>query len=259
MQQAEMIYYLIMYNAILLIFIIGLILFFLQFRNAKITFLAEKTAIQKEHQIDILNTRLEMQQQTMQHIGQEIHDSVGQKLTLAALYVQQLEFENKYPFINKNLKDIGSIVNDSLMELRELSKTLVDEQYDRTSLRELIELECARIKNAGICAMSFESNEDKIALSPTEKNVLLRIVQEFMQNSLKHASCSLISVRLNWDDSSLTIIAMDDGKGFDVDLVHSPGLGLNNMKRRAGLIGAGFELHSKEGSGTKMTLLLQRK
>lgn len=258
MQQAELTTFLVLINSILLIFIIGVVLFFVQYARARKKHVKEKDEIHRQHQIELLSGRLDMQQKTMQHIGREIHDSVGQKLTLAALYAQQLEFENKYPGINKRLVDIGTIVNDCLAELRDLSKSLVNEQYDKLGLVELIDHECSRIRGIGLCEVSFESNSAVTDLSPAEKNVMLRIVQEFMQNSLKHAACSIITIQLASDDKKVAIKATDNGKGFDIDLVNSPGLGLNNMKRRAALVGASFELNSTKGNGTQMHLFLMK-
>ncbi len=107
MGKAEITIFIILINAILLIFIIGIIIFIFQYRKRKILHQKEKGIMEEKHRIELLNTQLEIQQQTMQFIGREIHDSVTQKLTLASIYTQHLEFENQYPGLLEKLKGIS--------------------------------------------------------------------------------------------------------------------------------------------------------
>ena len=79
--------------------------------------------------MELLDTQVQMQQQTMTYIGREIHDSVSQKLTLASIYAQKLEFESKDGTMSDKLKMINTIINDSLAELRDLSRTLTDSEF----------------------------------------------------------------------------------------------------------------------------------
>ena len=95
-----------------------------------------------EHQKEILSAQIEIQNQTMQHIGREIHDNIGQKLTLASLYTQQLAYENKAPQINENIENISAIINQSLSELRALSKSLTDDSISNSTIVELLQNEC---------------------------------------------------------------------------------------------------------------------
>ncbi|MBK8610826.1 MAG: histidine kinase dimerization/phosphoacceptor domain-containing protein [Chitinophagaceae bacterium] len=87
--------------------------------------------MKEKHHIELLNTQLESQQQTMHFIGQEIHDSVAQKLTLASIYTQRMEFDNEMPGIKDKLTGVSKIINDSLLELRELSKNLTDTKLQK--------------------------------------------------------------------------------------------------------------------------------
>ena len=134
MQQTETIIFIIIANILLLVFVVGIILFILQYKKKKIEHAKEKSMIAETHTKELLATQLEMQTQTMQHIGREIHDNVGQKLTLASLYTQQLAYENKAPHINDKIENISNIINDSLAELRQLSKTLTDDTINNGTI-----------------------------------------------------------------------------------------------------------------------------
>jgi signal transduction histidine kinase len=89
------------------------------------------------------------------------------------------------------------------------------------------------------------------------KSFVLRIFQEFMQNSLKHARCSKITVTITELEEGIAFQAADDGIGFEgnADENHR-GLGLNNMKTRAEMMHADFTLTSAPGAGTIMRLYI---
>ena len=247
--------FIILINIILLIFIGGIITFVLQYRRRKIAHIKEKESIEKQHQLAILSTQLESQQQTMQHIGQEIHDSVAQKLTLASIYTQRMEFESQSPGERDKLSGISKIINDSLLELRQLSNSLTDNKLQNAGLQELIQKECDQVNATGICSASFEINELPV-ISISIKNSLLRIVQEFIQNSIKHSGCKEISIKLNFIDKVLTMLLEDDGKGFDIEHPEHKGIGLDSIRRRIQMLGGKYIFESGTGKGTRLNLTI---
>jgi signal transduction histidine kinase len=254
MQQTETITFIIIANILLLGLIVGIILFIVQFRKRKVAHENEKTMIAEHHTEELLSTQLEMQTQTMQHIGREIHDNVGQKLTLASLYTQQLAYENKAPHINDKIENIGSIINESLAELRQLSKSLTDDRINDNSIIQLLQQECENVNELKKCAVIFSCNQHNIALPYQTKSILVRIVQEFLQNSIKHALCKTIQVTIQKDTNALVLTLQDDGKGFDKNKISSNGIGLSNMKKRAEIIGGKFNLESMHNKGTSLTI-----
>jgi signal transduction histidine kinase len=258
MGQAEIKIFIILIAVILLIFIIGIIIFIFQYRKRKLLHGREKASIEKQHKLDLLNNQLQIQQQTMQFIGSEIHDSVAQKLTLASIYSQKLEFENKYPGALDMLGKISSIINDSLSELRELAKTLTNTSIQHTGFTELLRIELDRINDSGICRMELESDFNR-EISITVKSFLLRVIQEFIQNSLKHSGCSRINIAVADLPGWLSVKASDNGQGFDSENLQSDGIGLKNMKRRVHLVGGIFNLQSEPGKGTSLQLFIDNK
>ncbi len=254
MQQTETITFIIIANILLLGLIVGIILFIIQFRKRKVAHEKEKGMIAETHVKELLSTQLEMQTQTMQHIGREIHDNVGQKLTLACLYTQQLAFENKVPGIHDKIENIGNIINESLAELRQLSKSLTDDRINDNTIFHLLQQECVTINNVKECRVIFSCSEKNIALPYQTKSILLRIVQEFIQNSIKHATCTNINISLNKDEHFLVLLLKDNGKGFDKNLVIGKGIGLANIKKRAEIIGGIYLLESKINVGTTVEI-----
>lgn len=216
----------------------------------------QKNEAEIKHELQLSVVQLEMQHQTMQHIGREIHDNVGQKLTLASLYTQQLAYENKAPLVNNTIENISDIINQSLNELRQLSRSLTINAIDNTPLEELLKIECARFNELKKCTIKFVVNSKIPDLSYQAKNVLLRISQEFIQNSSKHSECTEIDIVLNCNHGILQIVIEDNGKGFDLNKIKKGGAGLIHMKARAELIGATYHMTSSQSVGTKLTIEL---
>lgn len=198
---------------------------------------------------------LEMQQKTMQEIGREIHDNIGQKLTLASLYIQNLLYENKKQETNGSIENINSIINDSLSDLRQLSKTLTDDSIATKPLISLLQFECEKVNKLKKCWFTYDSEIQSNEATYHTKSMLLRIAQEFIQNSLKHAQCKSITINLRQVPNFIIMELSDDGHGFDVAQVNSLGSGLKNMKKRTETLGGQFLLKSNS-SGTSLIIKL---
>lgn len=255
MGQTEINLVLLTVTTIVFIFITGVILFVFQYRKRKLLHEKEKMAIEKQYKLDLLNTQIQSQQKTMQFIGSEIHDSVAQKLTLASIYSQKMEFENKYPELTEKIRKVSVIINDSLTELRHLSRTLVDTEIQKNSLQELLQKDFERINETGVCKVIFvfKTNSN---ISITIKSSLFRIIQECVQNSLKHSGSNIINVEIQDNTFGLNVKVSDHGKGFDYSHLQSNGIGISNMKRRVHLIGGSFELRSELGKGTTVEIFI---
>ncbi len=244
---------LIIFNLFFIAFIFAIFIFIQQYRIKKKEHTMILNSQHEEHQKELLSTQIEIQNQTMQHIGREIHDNIGQKLTLASLYTQQLAYENKAPQIKDNIESISLIINQSLSELRELSKSLTDDSINSLTLVELIKIECEKINDLKKCKVSFKFHNEVTNYDYQTKSVLIRICQEFMQNSIKHSKCKNINLVLSKSNECLKFILNDDGSGFDINK-KSDGIGLNNMKKRTEIIGGKSILQSSNEMGTQLTI-----
>lgn len=190
----------------------------------------------------------------MQHIGRKIHDNVGQNLTLASIYTQQLAFENKAPHINENIENIGAIINQSLVELRQLSKSLTDDNIEDNSIIDLIENECVKINDLKKCEVIFKYELKIIVDSYQIKSILFRITQEFLQNSIKHSKCKNINISLKKSENSIQLELQDDGVDFNINTIESKGIGLINMKKRTEILNGTFDLERKINFGTNLII-----
>jgi signal transduction histidine kinase len=258
MVENEISIFIVLATIVLLIFIGGIIYFLIRYRSRKVIYDNEKMVLNQQHTKELLTTQLESQQQTMQDIGREIHDNVGQKLTLASIYLKQISHNNQFPEFENKISEINKILNESLQDLRQLSASLVQPASAQFGIIDLLEKEATKINHTGLCRMTIEAIPEQISINIATKNNLFRLIQEFIQNSLKHAKCKHISIKIKQNSEEIILFLADDGVGFDTQN-QSLGIGLSNMKRRADLMGASYYLHSEIGKGTSLELILENK
>ncbi|MBK8722973.1 MAG: hypothetical protein IPL95_12110 [Saprospiraceae bacterium] len=101
----------------------GLMVFILQYKKKKQQEMLEKEMILQQHAQELLNNRLDIQQKTMEDIGRDLHDNIGQKLTLASIYTQQMSHNNEYENIEERIDSLANLLNETLQDIRAVSKT----------------------------------------------------------------------------------------------------------------------------------------
>lgn len=257
MGKTELLITIILFNLFFVLFVAAIMVYIKKYRLRKREYQNEIKVTNEIHQKELLTTQLEIQQITMQQLGRDLHDNIGQKLTLASLYAQQLIYEHKVPQASDRIEQICQIINSSLEDLRSLSKNLTNDNISENEIVTLVQEEVNNINALKKCAVTFNYDKENFDLEFVKKNVLLRITQEFLQNSLKHADCRNINIKLTSSPKVyLTLTLEDDGLGFDYANIKSDGIGLTNMKKRAEIIGGQFKLESRPNFGTKLTIIL---
>ena len=199
--------------------------------------------IQAEYERTLLNIENEIQQETLSHVGRELHDNIGQLLSLAKLNLNSSRAEK-----NQEGKEL---INQIIQEVRGLSKSLNLDWLESLSLDDFIRQQLQRIQTTGFCQTSFESDQSLAILEKDQKLVLVRVIQECLNNAIKHSSPSSIRVWV----SNFSLLIEDDGAGFDTSLP-SKGSGMTNLKKRMETIGGTFSLTSSPGNGTTIKLTL---
>ncbi len=230
------------------------ITFFIAFQKRKNKLLLDQIEQQKAYDAEIARTQTEIQEQTLKHVGRELHDNVGQMLIYAQMQLGMLSSKIAESD-KKNLEETTKIVSDSLQEVRALSKSLNNEVLLNMGFVESIQNELSRLKRLSFTTADLEIKGDvkELPIRPHEL-VLFRILQEFFSNSVKYSQAERINVVLDFQAEQLMITATDNGVGFDIASVKK-GSGLINIQSRAALIGADFELKSKLNSGTRLSLV----
>ena len=229
----------------------------LAFQKRRIRHLQEKAALKTAYDQEILKSQIEVQNQTLQHIGQELHDNIGQLLSVAKINLNILEeSENEeLGFI----KQTNEIITQSISDLRALTKSLDGDFVKDFGLEESISHELQRIRKTRRFQTEISVLGEKRKLGYEREIVLFRIVQEILNNALKHSKAKNLTIILHYFTDSFTLKVNDNGKGFDLENVNQKtlsqaGAGLRNMQRRMELIGGKCTISSEIGKGTEVVL-----
>ncbi|NBA87352.1 hypothetical protein GVN16_16375 [Emticicia sp. CRIBPO] len=256
MGERELIIFIFLINIILLIFIVGVVAFIFQYRKRKIEHDKQLIKINEQHVKDLLSSQIEVQQQTMIDIGKEIHDNLGQKLTLASIYLQQIPYKKEGGSLIHQTEEVNGLLNEILRDLRQLSQTLVNPEFYESDLLVLLKKEVERVNGMTPVQIIMQTTEASLNLNMVQRNAIFRIIQEFVQNCLKHSQCNKIDLNITKNEKTLRFEVSDNGIGFEQEK-SLPGIGLTNMKRRAIELGASYEMESQPGQGTKIILQLE--
>ncbi len=231
------------------------LIFFLVYRKNQNT---------KENQIENLNkellqTQIEIQEQTLKTISQEIHDNVGQVLSLAKLNLGT--FEDTESAANQiKINDTKQLVSKAINDLRDLSRSLHGDRIAELGLHEAIANELKILQNTGQYQTSLRITGEAYKLEPQKEMVLFRIFQEAFHNAEKHSKAKNIYVQMVYEKEAFRLMIGDDGIGFDASGLQpgKTGIGLKSMQNRAALIGGALSIDSATGSGTTITIELKK-
>ncbi|RXM39782.1 histidine kinase [Chryseobacterium sp. CH21] len=250
-------------NNLVIIFTITLFIIVLTMIFIYTVFIKKKTTLliaQKEKDLrfekELATSQVEMKEQTLNYIGQELHDDLGQKLSVVRLRQNQLITKLKSSE-KEDLIELNELLGECIQDIRNLSKTLITEQIIHFGLAESIEREVSRIKKLKLLKIEFITQKQDIDITPKHGLILFRIVQESINNILKHSKAKNVSIQMEDDCEKLHISISDNGRGFDTSSIQD-GSGLKNMELRAKLIHAELSIHSELNKGTQ-TLITYHK
>jgi len=238
-----------------LIFIAIIILFIVFYYRRRSIDRKEKEMLTTNFKNELLRAKMEIQEATLQHFTSEIHDNIGQKLAVARIYINRLEAAKAASGEKNELEAISQLMGEAINDLRTIANTLG--HAVEVGLVKSLQNEAERINQLNIVACHVAvSGDAQEALSSQQELLLFRICQEFIQNSIRHAGCTAICIRLYFNDNLFTMQLKDNGKGFNyaTALERSTGSGLKNIRNRTKMLGGEMNIISE--NGTELTLTL---
>lgn len=253
-----------LFTIFLVIVAIGIVVLVLVYQKKQLQYLAEKEQLRVEFDKEILESKLEIQEQTFKNISQEIHDNIGQILSLAKITINTMDGNDK-EILQEKIGTSSALVGQAIQDLRDLSRSLNADAIVEMGLLKSVEYELELIKKTGRYQTSLIKEGTQQRLSHKHELILFRIFQETLNNVLKHSKASEITMKINYNSSNFIMHISDNGVGFNTSalLKHDNntggGFGIANITNRAGLIGADLKIISEEGKGTTVIIDLPLK
>ena len=219
-------------------------------RRKQIAYQEKIKEVEANYEKNLLQTQLEIQEQTFQNISREIHDNISLSLTLAKLHLNTLDWKDTIRREEKIDSSIG-LLTKSITELRNISQGLNADIIFQQGLLKAIEEEVQRVRHTDLFKIEYEIAGAPIYFDHKRELVIFRIIQEAFNNVIKHAEANRMKLLLYYDEVQLIIQISDDGLGFDPKSsdknYHA---GLKNMDTRIKMLNGQMKISSQPGKGT---------
>lgn len=211
--------------------------------------------LQINYEKELRTVEQEVQEQVLINVSRELHDNIGQLLTV--LHIQMEQEKINFPDAGKVLEPMAGTLQDTITQVRMLSRSLNSEWLEHSGLIIMINNELNRLKQVNRLHVHWDNDNTEPLLEKDQRIMVFRIFQEILNNALKHSGADNIFIELKGKDG-FNLMIRDDGKGFDADVVmaSASGSGLRNMIKRAALAHIDHQMHTAVGKGSTFILRL---
>jgi two-component system, NarL family, sensor kinase len=254
------IYFVIFMGTLLAFLLVGFILamlFFYQRKRQKQE--RELIRLKEEYEQEVLRSQLEIQESTMKTIAQELHDNIGQSLSVIKLWMSMAPISANHEAY-EGVQNSKEMLQKVIRDMADLTKSLHTDRIADIGLSEAIQFDLAAIRRSGVLKILLETPGDEFHFTDQKSIFIFRMYQEMMNNIIKHSKATQVKVQILYSGNNTFVLTVEDnGVGFDLkqkkeSSSSSSGLGLKSMQNRAKLIGADLSIKSEPGRGTIVTV-----
>lgn len=235
----------------------GAVLVFVYFSRKKIIDQQIKNRDQEiAHQKTLINAIIETQEKERNRIAQDLHDDISSGLNVVAINCHMLKTPNlDYNDQLKITNTILDLTSKVLQSSRRIAHDLLPPVIEKFGLNEGIKELVGNINNTGEIKIIYNNHVNLDNLSIDKHLHIFRILQELINNSLKHSNASKITIQFNQEGDHIKLHFYDNGKGFDItNSAHKKGLGMKNIESRVSLLQAKLSVDSKLNQGTQFLI-----
>lgn len=245
----------------MLLLAIGIVLFVVFYQKKMLQEQLRRQEMEAEFQQRMLQATLDSQENERRRLAADLHDSIGAMLSTIKVGLVTLVRKEKIP--EEEVLPTKQMLDDTIESVRAISRNLMPSTLEKFGLSQAIREMCERITETAKLPTLFNECGESIPLEKGKEIMLFRIVQELINNAIKHSGATEITVDVNWNDY-LYIAVADNGKGFDYERQrdskgNAKGLGLYNIENRSRLMGAGIKFENGKSGGSKISLRLALK
>jgi signal transduction histidine kinase len=244
---------------IFLVAAVFLLLYVRLYNRSKKRQMEQTLALKQQYEAELAKTQMEVQEQTLQTIASDIHDNIGQLLSITKLTLSTVEPIHQPVKAREKVDNAMELLNTSIRELRQMASVLHATNLLKGGLENAVNNELNWLSRSDQYDISMKVTGDRSPdANPQHDLIAFRLIQELLNNTIKHARSTEIVVLFDYQPHGLHITISDNGIGFDVAAsIEKPvGLGLHNLFNRAKIIGGTLEIQSSPGMGTTAFLKL---
>lgn len=216
-------------------------------------------ALEKGRELKVLQAMMDGEERERSRIASHLHDGIGGMVSAIKMHLGVSKLENEAVGKSEAYRQALHLLEDTAKEVRKTAHNLMPEVLHKYGLEEAIRLHCQSTSNK-ILEVYFQSYNLTAKLGSKAELLIYRIVQELVNNAVKHAECTELLIDLSQDEKNILISAEDNGKGFTPFAQNSKtGMGLSNIQSKAAALEGKSEVTSEPGTGTTITIELPLK
>lgn len=248
----------------LLLLVLGSIIVYFLFMYQRKRFRHEQELLQLRETFNhtLLQSKLEIQEQTLSHISREIHDHFSPGLW-AVKSALRFTLPDEPVALKKKVNETADQVQQLYDQMRALSLSLNTDQIMRVGLKQSLQNELNRLNKIGQYKTNFTILGSESYIEPEKCIILFRICQEILNNVVKHANADKINLTMDFTGEAIRMVIADNGIGFHLektwnDPAKTDSTGLRNIFNRAKLINATININSAPGDGTEIIIIFPK-
>lgn len=217
----------------------------------------EKESLKQAFHTELLKTQMEVQEQTLKTIGYDLHDNIGQLLGLTVMTLGSINIQDTEK-AGEKVAAAESLAKRAVKELRALSRLLHGEELLSRGLVDAIAFELEYLERSDLFRITYTHPDIPLPPLADKATITFRLFQEILNNIVRHAQANEIVINLAFAGNVLTLSIQDNGNGFDVAEImkQHKGMGLQNIQKRAGMIGGQTNIQSAPGAGTTIKITI---
>jgi two-component system, NarL family, sensor kinase len=242
-------------TVVMLLLVTAIILFMIFYQKKMIQEQIRRQKLELEYQKKMMVAVLDSQENERRRVAGDLHDSIGAMLSAIRLGLVTLGRQIPDP---QSINDAKEMLDETIGSVRRISRDLMPSTLEKFGLAHALKELCDRFQSTSQLPIQYQEEGQIRSIDAKRELMIFRMVQELLNNAIKHAKASRISVTLQFYHA-LQIVVEDDGVGFNFDAQHTStksekGLGLFNIENRTRLLNATLEFDKERKKGTRITV-----
>ncbi|MEO5564977.1 MAG: sensor histidine kinase [Chitinophagaceae bacterium] len=212
--------------------------------------------LEKDKKLVAVDSMLKGQEEERSRLAKDLHDGLGGllsgvKFSLSNMKDNLIVTPDNMAVFERSL----DMIDTSIRELRRVAQNMMPEMLTKFGLDEALKDYCNTINATKLITVRYQSHGQLSGIDKSAEIIIYRIIQELLNNTMKHAGATEAFVQLIKEDSRLSVVVEDNGKGFDADLLeNNKGAGWTNIRSRVEYLRGRLDLHSEKGKGTLVNI-----
>lgn len=234
----------------------AIIFFFVTYQKRLLKKELEINRVKAEQQEELVRNIVSAQEKERKRIARDLHDEVGAMLSVVKLNVSRIEKITEQGNSKVLANETKTYLDDVITQVRGISRALLPPSLEKLGLHFALEELANWINKSGQIKVECWKSGEQVRFSDKKELAIFRVVQELINNTIKHAEATAISINTRFNNGKLAVLVTDNGKGFNVEEKMNLGLGLKNLESRTQMLDARFKLKSEPGKGTSAIICI---